>query len=61
MNQKGEMLVEFVYHINMENLNKTLTEGHVMGSARNHESAVDYMLANGRMRETVSRMWVYDE
>ena len=30
-------------------------------SAREHESAIDYVLVNGRMREIVSRMWIDEE
>ena len=32
-----------------------------MWSARNQESAIDYMLVNGRMYETVSRMCVDED
>ena len=49
----GEMMVEFVSEMNLENLNETLAEGRVTWNARNQESAIDYMLVNGRMRESV--------
>ena len=54
-------LVEFVDKMNLENLNVTLAEGRVTWNAREHESAIDYMLVNGRMRENVSRMWVNED
>ncbi|XP_050718462.1 uncharacterized protein LOC126999703 [Eriocheir sinensis] len=61
INRNGEMLAEFVSEMNLENLNETLAEGRVTWSARNQESAIDYVLVNGRMRECVSRMWIDEE
>ena len=54
-------LGEFASEMDLENLNETLAEGHVTWSARNQESAIDYVLVNGRMREIVSRMWIDEE
>ena len=61
MNKNGEMLEEFTDEMGLENLNVTLAEGRVTWSAREHESAIDYVLVNGRMREIVSRMWIDEE
>ena len=62
MNRNGAMLVEFTGEMDLENLNETLTEGCVTWSARKlKESAIDYMLVNGRMRETVRCMWVDED
>ena len=61
MNRNGEMLAEFVDEMNLENLNETLAEGRVTWRARNQESAIDYMLVNGRMREAVTRMWIDED
>lgn len=58
INQNGEMLNEFVYDMDLENLNETIGDGRVTWSARGQESAIDYVLVNGRMREIVSRMWI---
>ncbi|MPC62955.1 hypothetical protein E2C01_057046 [Portunus trituberculatus] len=56
MNRNGEMLEEFVNEMELENLNVTLAEGQVTWNAREHESAIDYMLVNGRMREIVEHL-----
>ena len=48
MNWNGAIFVEFISEMDNENLNETLTEGRVTWSARNQESAIDYMLVNGR-------------
>ena len=61
MNRNGMMLDEFVNELSLENLNETLAEGHVTWCARNQESAIDYMLVNGRMREIVDRMWIAED
>ncbi|XP_045111428.1 uncharacterized protein LOC123504733 [Portunus trituberculatus] len=62
MSRNGEMLDELVNEMNLENLNETLAEGRVTWCARNQEeSAIDYMLVNGRMREVVDRMWIDEE
>ena len=61
MNKNGEMLVEFLKDMDMENLNETLTEGRMTWCATNQESAFDYMLVNGRMCENVSRVWVDED
>ncbi|MPC73953.1 hypothetical protein E2C01_068296 [Portunus trituberculatus] len=52
------MLEEFVDEMELENLNVTLAEGRVTWNAREHESAIDYLLVNERMREIVSHMWI---
>ena len=51
MNLNGEMLVKFRDELNLENLNKTVAEGPVTWSASNQESATDYVLVNGKMRD----------
>ena len=61
MNQNGEMLAEFIDEMNLDNLNETLAEGHVTWSARNQESAIDFVLVNGKMRESVTRMWIDED
>ena len=61
VNRNGEMLGEFVNEMGLENLNETLAEGRVTWSARNQESAIDYMLVNERMREIVDRMWIDED
>ena len=61
MNRNGEMLVEFADETDLENLNETLAEGRVTWSARDQESAIDYMLVNERMRELVTRMWIDED
>ena len=61
MNRNGEMLDEFVDEMNLENLNMTIAEGRVTWSARNNESAIDYVLVNKNMRESVSRMWIDED
>ncbi len=50
LNRNGEMLDDFVNDMNLENLNVTLAEGCVTWSARDQESAIDYVLVNGKMR-----------
>ncbi|MPC33932.1 hypothetical protein E2C01_027301 [Portunus trituberculatus] len=52
---------KFVDEMELENLNVTLAEGRVTWNAREHESAIDYMLVNGRMREIVSHMWIDED
>ena len=61
MNRNGEMLAEFIDEMNLENLNQTLADGRVTWSARNQESAIDYVLVNGKMRESVARMWIDED
>ncbi|XP_063861825.1 uncharacterized protein LOC135101590 [Scylla paramamosain] len=61
VNRNGKMLGEFVDELELENLNVTLAEGRVTWSAREQESAIDYMLVNGRMREIVSHMWIDED
>ena len=61
MNRNGKMLEELVIEMGLENLNVTLAEGRVTWNAREHESAIDYMLVNGRMREIVLRMWIDED
>ena len=46
INKNGEMLLEFMDELNMENLNVTLAEGRVTWCAREQESAIDYVLVN---------------
>lgn len=53
MNQNSKMLAEFVNEINIEKLNETLADEHVIWSTKNHEPAFDYMLVNGTMHEVV--------
>ncbi|KAG0714930.1 hypothetical protein GWK47_013130 [Chionoecetes opilio] len=47
--------------LELENLNETVAEGRVTWNARNQESAIDYVLVNGKMRESVARMWIDEE
>ena len=61
INRNGEILGEFVDELNLENLNETIAEGRVTWSARNQESAIDYVLVNGKMREIVDRMWIDED
>ena len=56
MSRNSEMLAEFMDEMNLENLNETLAEGRVTWSAKNQESAIDFVLVNGKMRESVTRM-----
>ena len=53
MNRNRVMLDGFVNERDLENLNETLAEGRVAWCARNQESAIDYILVNGRMRKIV--------
>ncbi|MPC70509.1 hypothetical protein E2C01_064759 [Portunus trituberculatus] len=55
------MLEEFVDEIELENLNVALAEGRVTRNAREHESAIDYMLVNERMREIVLHVWIDED
>ena len=57
----NEMLIDFVSELNLGNLNETLAEGRVAWNARYQESAINYMLVNGRMREIVSRMRIDED
>ena len=43
VNQKGEMLAEFIDEMDLENLNETLAEGHVTWSGRNQDSTIDFV------------------
>ncbi|KAK8402452.1 hypothetical protein O3P69_000692 [Scylla paramamosain] len=61
VNRNGEMLGEFVDELELENLNVTLAEEHVTWSAREQQSAINYMLVNGRMCEIVSHMWIDED
>ena len=61
VNRNVETLGEFVDEMDLENLNETLAEGRVTWCARNQESAIDYMLVSGRMREIVDRMWIDED
>ncbi|MPC24153.1 hypothetical protein E2C01_017229 [Portunus trituberculatus] len=61
MNRNGELLDEFVNEMELENLNETLAERRVMWCARNQESAIDYMLVNGKMHLIVDHMWIDED
>ena len=61
INRNGEMLAEFIDEMSLENLNETVAEGRVTWNARNQESAIDYVLVNGKMRESVARMWIDED
>lgn len=54
MHRNGELVDEFVDKIDLENLNVTLAGGRVTRSAGDQESAIDYLLVNGRMRVCVT-------
>lgn len=61
MNQNSEMVNEFVYDMTLENLNETLAEGRITWRAREQESAIDCVLVNGKIRESVLRMWIDED
>ena len=61
VNRNGKMLVVFTDEMNLENLNETLAEGRVTWRARNQDSAIDFMLVNGKMLESVTRIWINED
>ena len=61
MNWNGEMLAEFMDEMDLENLNETLAEGRVTWSARNQKPAIDFVLVHGKMRESVTRIWIDED
>ena len=61
INQNGEMLIEFTDEMGLENLNETLAKGRVTWCVRGQESAIDYMIVNGKMREIVNSMWIDED
>ena len=61
VNENGERLNEFVYEMNLENLNVTIAEGCVTWSARGQKFAIDYVLVNERARVNVNKMWIDED
>ena len=61
VNRNGDMFAEFIDEMNLKNLNETLVEGRVTWSTRNQESAIDFVLVNGKRRESVTQMWIDED
>jgi len=58
VNKNGELLNEFVFENELENLNVTMSEGKVTWSSKENSSAIDYILVNENARRKVMCMWV---
>lgn len=56
MNDNSERLNEFVYEMNLENLNVTMAEGCVTWGARDQKSAIDYVIINGKARVNADKL-----
>jgi endonuclease/exonuclease/phosphatase family metal-dependent hydrolase len=57
-NKNGELLNEFVFENELENLNVTMAERKVTWSNKENCSAVDYILVNVNATRKVMCMWV---
>jgi endonuclease/exonuclease/phosphatase family metal-dependent hydrolase len=58
VNKNGELLNEFVFENELENLNVTMAERKVTWSNKENCSAIDYILVNANARRKVMCMWV---
>ena len=58
VNKNGELLNEFVFENELENLNVTMTRGKETQSSKENCSAIDYILVKANARKKVMCMWV---